>query len=109
MVEGGTEISFNLDQKNVKRKSYKQDRQRLKSVLKHTMLYDLNLFMGLRGQISQPIRGQQLPELYCIECILMYLLCLQAIGPGYWRLRATDPRLSCHLSAFLDRHPNGDL
>ena len=33
MVEGGTEISFNLDQKNVKRKSYKQDRRRLKSVL----------------------------------------------------------------------------
>ena len=33
MVEGGTEISFNLDQKNVKRKSYKQDRGRLKRVL----------------------------------------------------------------------------
>ena len=33
MAEGGTEISFNLDQKNVIRKSYKQDRGRLKSVL----------------------------------------------------------------------------
>ena len=33
MAEGGTEISFNLDQKNVIRKSYKQDSGRLKSVL----------------------------------------------------------------------------
>ena len=33
MAEGGTEISFDLDQKIFKRKSYKQDRGRLKSVL----------------------------------------------------------------------------
>ena len=33
MVEGGTEIFCDLDQKNLKRKSYKQARVSLKSVL----------------------------------------------------------------------------
>ena len=42
------------------------------SLSQHTMLYDLNLLMGLRGQSSTNQRPaiSRLPELYCIGFII---------------------------------------
>ena len=42
------------------------------NILSYTMLYDLNLLMGLRGQSSTNQRPaiSRLPELYCIGFII---------------------------------------